>query len=502
MIDMTDSQTLVIGAGPAGLTAAYELLKRGVHPLVFEKSDQVGGIARTEKRDGYRYDIGGHRFFTKVPEVNELWHEILTKEFIRVPRLSRIFYRGRYFNYPIELFNAFRNLGAYESFRILLSYMKWKAFPHKVEETFEQWVTNRFGARLYWHFFKTYTEKVWGIPCDKIRADWAAQRIKNMSLKTAVVNALVGKHDTSTLIKEFDYPRLGPGQMWERVQEIVDDGGGRVLTEVDIEVVRRDGNRIRSVVARQNGQATEFEATDVISTMPLTELIFKLNPPPPPEVLDAAHGLKYRDFLIVGLVMKGERMFPDNWIYIHSPKVRVGRIQNFGNWSAAMVPEAGKSSLGMEYFCSQGDATWEMSDADLVALAGREIAELGLAPAESVERGVVIRQPKAYPVYDEAYRAHLDVIRKWLGGLENLQTVGRNGMHRYNNQDHSMLTAILAVRNLFGEDHDLWEVNVERSYHEDFQTGERKPGRPALEAESVGVTDMQRDADISVKVSI
>ncbi len=461
-------EVVVIGAGPAGLTAAYELVKRGVSPFVLEKSRQVGGIARTEEHRGYRYDIGGHRFFTKVDEVQRLWNEVLGDEFIRVPRLSRIHFRDRYFNYPIEVWNALRNLGPIESLRILLSYVRWKVRPYPVEESFEQWVTNRFGRRLYERFFRTYTEKVWGIPCHQIRADWAAQRIKGLSLKTAVTNALFGRSDAKTLIKEFDYPRLGPGMMWDRFRDLVQDGGGKVQLETDIVSIVVEKDRVLCVVGRHGGTTQAIDAANVITSMPLPELIEKLDPPPPPNVLEAARGLSHRDFLIVGLVVEGERLFPDNWIYVHTPGVRVGRIQNFGNWSAAMVPEPGTSSLGFEYFCNRGDDLWEMADTGLVDLATSELASLGLAQGCRVRDGVVIRQEKAYPVYDNAYRRHLETIRAYLATIKNLQTIGRNGLHRYNNQDHSMLTAILAVRNVFGERHDLWEVNTERSYHESF----------------------------------
>ena len=327
----SEHAVVIIGAGPAGLTAAYKLVKKGIRPLVLEKTARVGGIARTDQHRGYRYDIGGHRFFTRVPEVQQLWNEVLGGDLIRVPRLSRIHYRGRFFNYPIDLWNAFWNLGVHESVRIALSYLKWKWRPYPVEETFEQWVTNRFGRRLYQQFFQTYTEKVWGIPCHRIRADWAAQRIKGLSLKTAVTNALFGGNDAKTLLKEFDYPRLGPGMMWERFHELVRSQGGEVRLETDTVSIVREGNRVTHVVGRHQGSTQAFQGESFISSMPLSELILKLDPPPPPFVLEAAQGLSYRDFLIVGLSVEGENHFPDNWVYVHTPGVRVGRIQNFGN---------------------------------------------------------------------------------------------------------------------------------------------------------------------------
>lgn len=459
---------VIIGAGPAGLTAAYDLVKQGVCPLVVEKAEQVGGIARTEVYKGYRFDIGGHRFYTKVEEVQTLWREVLADEMIRVPRLSRIYYRGKFFNYPLEIANTLKQLGVLESARILLSYLKIKAFPQPQEDTLEDWVTNRFGRRLFQTFFKTYTEKVWGIPCDKIQADWAAQRIKGLSLTTAVINALFKTHNTKTLIKEFDYPVLGPGMMWERFQAAVTDRGGEVRLDTGVVKLHHNGVRVEKVVLRQVGKPVEVAGDQFISSMPVTALVQRMDPPPPPVVLDAANALKYRAFMIVSLIINRADLFPDNWIYVHSPEVKVGRIQNFKNWSKAMVPDPSKTCLGMEYFCSEDDDLWRMSDTELLDLATREVAALGLAQPQDVEDGVVLRQPKAYPVYDKDYRDHLKVIQNYLTGFENLQTIGRNGMHRYNNQDHSMLTGLLAAKNAMGKHYDLWEVNTERSYYEDF----------------------------------
>ncbi|MGL5080411.1 MAG: NAD(P)/FAD-dependent oxidoreductase [Microcoleaceae cyanobacterium] len=480
--------TVIVGAGPAGLTAAYELTKNGVHPLVLEAAAQVGGISRTEVYKGYRFDIGGHRFFTKVDIVNQLWREVLADDFIQVPRMSRIYYQNKFYDYPLSIFKTLTNLGLIESVLILLSYLKAKVKarlePDLEAETFEDWVTNCFGARLYRTFFKTYTEKVWGIPCNKIEAEWAAQRIKGLSLKKAVINALFGSNDTKTLIKEFDYPRLGPGMMWERFQEKVDANGGQVSLNTRVVSIKRKGYQITEVIADQGGQQTRLTADNFISSMPVTALINRLDPLPPEEVLYAAQSLSYRDFLIVALVINKRHLFPDNWIYIHSPEAKVGRIQNFKNWSPEMVPDLSKTCVGMEYFCSVGDPIWEASDTELLDLATREIETLGLAQASDVEDGTIIRQPKAYPVYDREYRQHLQVIQEYLARFDNLQTVGRNGMHRYNNQDHSMLTGYLAARNLLGEHYDLWNVNVERSYHEEFTKEEwQKRQKPQVAAQ-------------------
>jgi protoporphyrinogen oxidase len=463
--------TVVIGGGPAGLTAAYCLAKHGLHSIVLEKGDRVGGISRTETYKDYRFDIGGHRFFTKVPEVQHLWQEVLGDDFIKVPRLSRIYYQGKFFSYPLEPMNAVSNLGVIQSLLIVYSYFKVKFYPLPVEENFEQWVTNRFGQRLYQTFFKSYTEKVWGISCTQIRADWAAQRIQGLSLKKAVINAFFGSNDTKTLIKEFDYPLLGPGMMWERFQEKLEAQDCPVWLDTEVIKVKRDGQKITSILIKKGEEITEITGENFINTMPITALMHRLDPLPPENVLEAARGLKYRDFLIVPIIINQEHIFPDNWIYIHSPEFKVGRIQNFKNWSPKMVPDSQKTCLGMEYFCSEGDDLWEMDNQDLIKLASQEIVNLGLVDdIKKVVDGTVIRQRKAYPVYDGEYQQHLQVIQNYVDSFENLQSVGRNGMHRYNNQDHSMLSAILAAENIMGANHNLWKVNTERSYHEEFMT--------------------------------
>lgn len=488
---MPNPHSLIIGAGPAGLTAAVELCRQNYPVTVLEKDRLVGGIARTESYKGYHFDIGGHRFFTKVPEVEKFWHAILGEAFIARPRISRIFYRGKFFDYPLRPMNALSNLGLLTSFQVLLSYLAAQLFPHKPEETFEQWVCNRFGRQLFNIFFKTYTEKVWGLPCSEIRAEWAAQRIQGLSLPIAIRNALFGPKGESvikTLIQQFHYPRLGPGQMWRAAAEYVNTHGGCVELETDVVRVRHAGDRVVEVTAhsRANGSRAErlIRGEYFISTMPLAELILKLDPPPPPEILAAARGLTYRDFLTVVLIARQPDLFPDNWIYIHSPEVHVGRVQNFKNWSPEMVPDPATSSLGLEYFCNEGDAIWSKPDAELIELGKREMNHIGLLRAEDVFDGTVIRQPKAYPVYNGTYAGYLATLKEYLRGFSNLQTVGRNGLHKYNNQDHSMLTAMLAVRNvLYRESHDVWEVNTERSYHEEM----RIPPHSALSADEAGI---------------
>ena len=467
---------VVIGAGPAGLTAAYLLSKEGYSVTVLEADNIVGGISRTVRYKGYRFDIGGHRFFTKIKPVQDLWDELLdTDEFITVPRLSRIHYNDRYFDYPLKPWNALNQLGLVNAVRIVWSYLVAHYFPTPVEENFEQWVTNRFGRRLYELFFKTYTEKVWGIPCTEIRAEWAAQRIQGLSLARAILSAtpLNKRPDKiKSLIEEFLYPRLGPGQMWEACADKVRELGNTVLMEhyaVTIDTCE-DTNGVRRVTGVRATSAageTVYPADHVISTMPMRSLVRAISPAPAVPVRDAAEGLRYRDFLVVALIVEGEDLFPDNWIYVHTPGVKVGRVQNFNNWSAAMVPEANRTCLGLEYFCFKGDGLWESSDEALVALATRELEELGLAKGSRVRDGTVIRMPKAYPIYDATYRGHLEAVRAFIDPIPNFHTVGRNGMHMYNNQDHSMLTAMMAVWNMQGASHDLWEVNTDLEYHEE-----------------------------------
>lgn len=464
---------VIIGGGPAGLTAAYELSKQGVKPIVLEMGARVGGIARTEVFNGYRMDIGGHRFFTKVPEVEALWHEILGDDFLVRPRLSRIYYNRKFILYPLRFADALSKLGVGQSFLVLMSYFRSKILPYRNEKTFEEWVSNRFGTRLYRIFFKTYTEKVWGIPCDQLSAQWAAQRIQNLSLPKAVMGAIFGARgakNVKSLIEEFHYPRLGPGMLWERAQQMIEERGGEVRLNADVIKVRHDRGRVTGVVVRSNGVDETIVAEAVISTMPISELVAKLDPPAPADVRAGAAQLTYRDYFTVGLIVNQRDLFPDNWIYIHEPAVKVGRIQNFKNWSPEMVPDQSKTFLGLEYFCNEGDELWSMSDEALIALGTRELEMMGLARAADVESGTVIRQLKTYPVYTGEYEAYLERIRGFLDSMPNLQTVGRNGLHMYNNQDHSMLTAMLAVKNLLGQGtHDVWSVNVERAYHEEVR---------------------------------
>jgi len=473
-----------MGAGPAGLTAAYELLKRDVPVTVLEKDPrQVGGLARTVEHNGYRFDIGGHRFFSKNEEVEELWTEILGDEMLSRGRLSRIYYRGRFFAYPIQAFNALWNLGPLEAALCLASYVRARLRPVKDPKSLEEWVRNQFGWRLYSIFFKTYTEKVWGISTKELSADWAAQRIKSLDLWVVIRSALLPNRKprrrgeiVTTLIDRFRYPRLGPGQMWERVAEISAGQGHPVLLGRSVSRIEHVDGAVTAVVTTgEGGEAERHEGTDFISSIPIRELVARLEPPPPARVRQAAERLGYRDFISVALMIDRPSVFPDNWIYIHDPNVRVGRIQNFKNWSPDMVPDPGKTCLGLEYFCFEGDGLWTMPDADMIELATKELAQLGICAAGEVFDGVVVRQPKAYPVYDDGYQAKVGVVREYIASeLPNLHLAGRNGMHKYNNQDHSMMTALLVARRIAtGSLLDPWKVNADAVYHEDIKVGER-----------------------------
>ena len=488
-----DAPVVVIGAGPAGLTAAYQLVKAGDPVVVAEADDVVGGISRTVERDGWRFDIGGHRFFTKVKPVEDLWNEILPAEdFLLRPRKSRIFYKGKYFDYPLRATNALLNLGPKEAFLCGLSYVAAHLRPPKDQTNYEGWLVARFGWRLYRTFFKSYTEKVWGVPVAEMPADFAAQRVKNLDLGKAIVNALSPKKnqtEITTLIEEFRYPKFGPGMMWEVAREKVESGGGQVLMKTRVDTIHIEGGRATGVTLESGGQRRFQPASHVISSMPVAELVAALDPPPPAAVLTAGADLHYRDFLTVALVVPEAAGFPDNWIYVQDPGVLVGRIQNFGQWSPYMVRE-GTTCLGLEYFVFEGDKLWETDDESLIAMATTELDLLGLVRPELVERGYVVRVKKAYPYYDFSYRDNVATIVDWLEiHAPNVHLVGRNGMHKYNNQDHSMFTAMLTVENIHGAHNDIWAVNVEEEYHE-----ERRGDGDAPPASASGGTG--RDAPV------
>lgn len=471
-------KALCIGAGPAGLTAGYLLSKKNHDCLVLEKDpNYVGGISRTVSYKGFRFDIGGHRFFSKSEEVCALWDEILGDDFIERPRKSRIFYKNKFYSYPLKPFEALFNLGLVESMLSLLSYMKAKLFPKRPVQSFADWVSNQFGPRLYQIFFKTYTEKVWGMPCEDISADWAAQRIKGLSLMSALMNALRPARKSKqqgdvikSLITTFRYPRLGPGMMWEAAEGKIKAMGNQVLLDAEVECLSYDADRrLWQVQYHHQGERVTLLSEYVISSMPMRELVHALSPTPPEEILAAAQALKYRDFLVVALIVDAAGHFDDNWIYIHDSSVKVGRIQNFRSWSTELIPDDEKNCYGMEYFCFEGDGLWNSDDDSLIALAKSEIVKIGLVTDAEVIDGAVIRQAKAYPVYDGDYKNNINIIREYIDKhCPGLCPVGRNGMHKYNNQDHAMMTAMLTVENIdAGEKRfDVWHVNQDAEYHE------------------------------------
>ncbi|NOT72014.1 MAG: NAD(P)/FAD-dependent oxidoreductase [Hyphomicrobium sp.] len=487
---MTHSEVFVIGAGPAGLTASYLLTKQGISATVIEADPVfVGGISRTANYKDFLFDIGGHRFFSKSKEVVDLWKEILPQDFISRPRLSRIYYDGKYYSYPLKAFEALGNLGVIESSMCVLSFMYKQAFPNEKPETFHDWVANQFGERLFSIFFKTYTEKVWGMSCDEISADWAAQRIKGLDLWTAMSSALRNSiapkgfkdgtkaHDgqvIKTLIDSFEYPRKGPGMMWDAAARKTREQGGTIHMGTRLMGLTFDKESgLWTITAhKQDGEVLTFTAKHVISSAPMTELVNSFTVKP--KCAETAAKLRYRDFITVAVVVDKPDLFPDNWIYIHEPSVKVGRIQNFRSWSPEMVPDEKLACLGLEYFCFEGDGLWNAPDEELIALAKKELAIIGLATEDECIDGCVVRQKKAYPVYDEGYKQNVEAIRADLAeNYPTLHMVGRNGMHKYNNQDHAMMTSMLTVKNIVAGEmqFDIWNVNEDAEYHEAGDSG-------------------------------
>ncbi|MEL6873876.1 MAG: NAD(P)/FAD-dependent oxidoreductase [Pseudomonadota bacterium] len=506
---MTETQApvdvAVIGAGPAGLTAAYLLSKKGYSVTVIEKDPTyVGGISRTVEYEGFRFDIGGHRFFSKSKEVVDLWNEILPDDFIQRPRMSRIYYEGKFYSYPLRAFEALWNLGIWRSSLCMLSYAKAKVFPKKDVKSFEDWTVNQFGWKLYSIFFKTYTEKVWGMPCDEMSADWAAQRIKGLSLWNAVTDGLKRSlglnkkpndgQEVKTLLETFRYPRLGPGMMWDAARDFVRSKGNDVLMGHSLKQLAQDADGNWRMSATTDAGEKVITAKHVISSAPMRELASRIHPLP--QTLPQAKELNYRDFLTVALMVKSEDLFPDNWIYIHDDRVQVGRVQNFRSWSPEMVPDESIACVGLEYFCFENDGLWSSSDEDLVELAKKEMAILGLCKPEDVVGGAVVRQEKAYPVYDDSYEQNVAEMRDDLESrFPTLHMVGRNGMHRYNNQDHAMMTAMLTVENIEAGKRkwNVWNVNEDAEYHESGDEGEQDKISSDIPEDRAAALESMRD---------
>jgi protoporphyrinogen oxidase len=470
---------IIVGAGPAGLTAAYELSKRGQTVVVLESDPEyVGGLARTVRYRGYRFDIGGHRFFSKSQEIEDLWKEILGPDLLERPRSSKIYYRGRSYSYPLRPLEALTQLGFVESVLCVVSFLRARVAPTANPKSYEDWVVNQFGRRLYKIFFKTYTEKIWGMSCREISADWAAQRIQGLSLGTAIKDALLPKARRrkrsamiKSLIDRFHYPRLGPGMMWETCAEKVRQMGSQVLLGRTVERCRFQGvDGSWTIWARTTDGALEkYTGDHLLSSMPIRELVRMIEPELPEAARRSAAALRYRDFITVGLILRETNRLKDNWIYIHDPGVKVGRVQNYKAWSPEMVADPKYCCYGLEYFCFKGDGLWNRRDQELIALAKQELETLQLAESADVVDGCVMRQPKAYPVYDEMHKQHVHVVREALEKkVRNIHLVGRNGMHKYNNQDHAMMTGLLSARNILAAEkkYDVWAVNDDASYHE------------------------------------
>lgn len=455
---------LIIGAGPAGLTAGLLLSKKNEDVTILEAGKQVGGISKTVVYKKYRFDIGGHRFFTKVSEVMDLWKEILPKDFMTVGRMSHIFYQGKFYNYPLEPFNALTNLGIIKAAEAFMSHLKIKHKPIDPEETLEDVYINSFGHFLYEKFFETYSKRLWGIPPGQMAPDWGKARVGRLSLLSAVKDAFFPKSgEVKSLIKEFNYPKLGPGQMWEAFAREVKKKKGKIILNSKVEKIHHKNWKITGVET-ENGRV--FKADHLISSMPLKELILGFFPRPPERVINAAQQLKYRDYVLVALIVNKKNVFTDQWIYLQDPGFSSVRMQNVNNWSISMVGDKNKTVLGMEYVVSQSDSFWQLRDKQLIELAKDEVEKLGFARKEEVIDAKVVRELKVYPVYDLGYQKYLNTVREYLSSFDNLSLVGRNGMHKYNNMDHSMLTAMLAVENIYGAKHDLWQVNADQEYHE------------------------------------
>jgi len=452
------------------IAAAHKLAENKKNVIVFEKDKQVGGISKTIEFKGCHFDLGGHRFFTKSQEVNDLWDKTLGADFLERPRLSRMYYRDKFFAYPIKPFDALYKLGILESILVALSYLKTKLFPYKEEKNLTQWVSNRFGKRLYLHFFKSYTEKLWGIPCEEIQAEWVAQRIKGLSFRTVIKNALFPnkKGSPKTLIDKFKYPKYGPGMMYEKMAENIETMGGKIMKESEIVKIKHSDFKAESVIIKdKEGNEQEYIANYFLSSMPITTLIKRMSPEAPKKVLDAAHNLHYRSFITISVILNSPSPFPDTWIYIHSPEVKMGRIQNFKSWSPFMTDDKKKTPLGLEYFCTEGDELWNTKDEDLLKLGMEELEKINLGKKNTFIDGFVARVPKAYPVYDSTYKENIKIIRDYLDKFKNLQPIGRYGMFKYNNMDHSILTGLYAAENILGDHHNIWNVNADQEYQEE-----------------------------------
>lgn len=466
---------IIIGAGPAGLTSALLLAKEGHRVIVYESDNEyVGGLSRTVTHNGYRFDIGGHRFFTKEKIVSDFWKDILQDDMLKRKRISRIFYKQKFLSYPLNPSELIFRLNPFETLSFMISFFRTRLFPIKKQDNFENWVISNFGKKLYLAFFKSYTEKVWGMNCSAISSDWAVQRINNLNIYTLIKRTLkqlfrIRGNDVKSLIEEFDYPKYGPGMLWEKVRDEVLKYGGEIILGEKVSSIHQDNNG--KWIAKLASGISGFPADDVISTAPLREFIKGINPPPPASILNAVNDFTYRSFVTIAIMFKGQNYFPDNWIYIHDPRVKVGRIQNYGNWSSYMTPGLDHVCYGLEYFCQRNDDFWQLSDLEMFALAKEELKVLGIKYSEEELDFKVIKSPYAYPIYDLSYKDRLDLVQTYLKQYTNLHPIGRSGLHRYNNQDHSIKTAMLACENisLGYKKFNPWNVNQDAEYIEEIK---------------------------------
>ena len=465
------TECCILGAGPAGLASALELVRNGIKDIVLlDRNPVTGGLSRTENREGYLFDVGPHRFFTNNKEINSLWKSTLGNDFQAVNRLTRIYYNNKFFNYPIKAGDVITKLGVFELSHAMFSYLGSKFRINAKEDTFEDWISNKFGRKLFKTFFKTYTEKVWGIPCDQIGAEWAAQRIKGLDIIQVIKNSfnLTGKGSIKTLVDQFDYPVKGAGQMYEAWADEITRAGGKIILNATVKKIHTTDHKITSVIYNVDNTEYEITANQYFSSIPLTHFFYLQASEVDKKIRNAVDALYYRDHITVDLLIDTEDVFPDQWIYIHAPEVKMARIANYNNFSKTMVKHEKKTALSVEYFVFQNEELWKMSDADVIELAKEELNLTKLVSKERVLKGWVVRETESYPTYYLGFKEHYSLLQNEIDKYSNLFPIGRGGMYKYNNQDHSIMSGLLASRNYVSKErkYNLWDINVDAEYHE------------------------------------